>query len=45
MNTNKDNIHKAKEQSNTKSKLIQKLHFWMTKIGKGLNAEQQSYYK
>ena len=45
MNTNKDNIHKAKEQSNLKSKLILKLNNWMTKIGQGLNAEQQSYYK
>jgi len=45
MNTNKYNIHKAKGQSNLKSKLIQKLNNWMTKIGQGLNAEQQSYYK
>jgi hypothetical protein len=45
MKSNEDNIHKAKEQSNLKSKLIQKLNDWMTKIGKGLNAEQQSYYK
>jgi predicted transcriptional regulator len=45
MNINKDSVHKAKEQSNVKSKLIQKLNDWMTKIGQGLNAEQQSYYK